>query len=293
MSSAGDAPVLLSGLGAIAHRYAGFIVDVWGVLHDGVRAYDPARDALRRLRAAGAPVCLISNAPRSAAAVAARLVALGIGADCYDHLLTSGQATIDALSDAQEPELAALGRRYYFMGPADTRSLLDGLGYSAVVDPSRATFILNTGSEPGTDLAHYETALRTCARRALPMICANPDLFVRIGAQQVMCAGAIARRYAALGGSVRYYGKPHPAIYRHALALMACAPGAVLALGDGLETDIAGARTLGIDAGLVLGGLNADCLGRRGGEEPARDRLQARFDRSGHRPDYIIPYLRW
>lgn len=285
------APILLSGLAEVAGAYRGYIIDLWGTVHDGVLAYPAAIDVLRRLRAQGTPVCLLSNAARSTAALAARLAGLGLEADCYDHLVSSGEATIEAF---RQPDAwhAALGRTYYLIAPDDGELLLQGLRYTRVEDPRAAAFVLNTGSTPGTDLAHYEIALRACARRSLPMICANPDLFVNVADRRIMCAGTIARRYEALGGTVRYHGKPHRAIYDACLTRMKRPAHAVLAIGDGLETDIAGARGMDMDSVFVLGGLHAESLSETGAA-PRRDQLQALFARSGHAPTYVIPYLKW
>jgi HAD superfamily hydrolase (TIGR01459 family) len=286
-----SAPVLLSGLAELAGRYDGFIIDLWGTVHDGVQAYAAAIDVLRRLRARGAPVCLLSNAARSTAAIAARLAGLGLHADCYDHLVSSGEATIEAF---RQPDAwhAALGRTYVLMAPDDGERLLQGLGYARVEDPSAAAFVLNTGSTPGTDLVRYETALRACATRKLPMICANPDLFVKVADRRIMCAGTIARRYEALGGTLRYHGKPGRAIYQACLKRMKRQPQAVLAVGDGLETDIAGARGMDMDSVFVLGGLHAESLSETGAV-PARDQLQPLFARRGRAPTYVMAYLRW
>lgn len=284
-------PILLSGLAEVASTYDGYIIDLWGTIHDGVQAYAAAIDVLRRLRARCAPVCLLSNAARSSAAIATRLAGLRIDAECYDHLVSSGEATIEAF---RRPDAwyAALGRTYYLIAPDDGELLLQHLGYTTVEDPGEAAFVLNTGSTPGTEPLHYETALRACATQNLPMICANPDLLVRVAGRPIMCAGTIARRYEALGGRVRYHGKPHWAIYQACLERMKRAPGAVLAIGDGLDTDIAGARGMGMDSVFVLGGLHAESLSETGAP-PARDQLQALFAPGGHVPTYVIPYLRW
>jgi ribonucleotide monophosphatase NagD (HAD superfamily) len=124
------------------------------------------------------------------------------------------------------------------------------------------------------------------------MICANPDLFVKIADRRIMCAGTIARRYEAFGGRVRYHGKPGGAIYEACLERMKRQPHTVLAIGDGLETDIAGARGMDMDSAFVLGGLHAACLSETGAA-PARDQLQPLFARSRHAPTYVIPRLRW
>lgn len=290
-ATASGAPILLSGLAEVAGRYNGYIIDLWGTIHDGVQAYAAAIDVLRRLRAKGTPVCLLSNAARSTAAIAARLAGLGVDTDCYDHLVSSGEATIAAF---RQPDAwhAALGRTYYLIAPHDGEILLQDLGYTRVENPSEAAFVLNTGSTPGTDLAHYERTLRACATRNLPMICANPDLFVKIADRRIMCAGTIAHRYKALGGRVRYHGKPDRAIYQECLKRMKRPARAVLAIGDGLETDIAGAHGMDMDSVFVLGGLHAESLSGTGAALPP-DRLRALLARSGHSRTYFISYLRW
>ena len=286
-----ESPILLSGLNEVAGTFHGYIIDLWGTVHDGVQAYAAAIEVLRRLRATCAPVCLLTNAARSIAAIAARLAGLGLDADCYDHLVSSGEATIEAFRQPDDWH-ARLGKTCYLIAPEDGELLLQGLGYTWVGDPSEAGFVLNTGSTPGTDLVHYEHALRACARRNLPMICANPDLFVRVAGRRILCAGAIARRYEALGGAVRYHGKPDRAIYQACLARMKRPAHAVLAIGDGLETDIAGARGMDMNSVFVLGGLHAESLNETGAA-PARDQLQLLFAHSGQVPTYVIPYLRW
>jgi HAD superfamily hydrolase (TIGR01459 family) len=288
---AARAPTFLSGLAAVARTYDGFIIDLWGTIHDGVKAYAAAIDVLARLRAQPAPVCLLSNAARSVTDIAEKLASMGVDRGCYDHLVSSGQATIAALR-RPDGNHGMPGVAYYFIGPEDGAPLLQGLGYIRVDDPGAASFILNTGSEPGTDLSHYERALRACARTRLPMICANPDLFVKIGGRHVMCAGTIARRYEALLGKVRYYGKPDPAIYWDCLERMQRPADAVLVIGDGPETDIAGAHAAGMDSVFVLGGLHADFLSQTGAV-PAHEILQPLFAGSECTPTYVMPYLRW
>ena len=285
------APTFLTGVAEVARNYDGFIIDLWGTIHDGVQAYKAAVDVLPRLRAQPAPVCLLSNAARSITDIARKLAGMGIDQRCYDHLVSSGEATIEALRRPDGGH-GHPGETYYFIGPEEGEPLLQGLGYIRADDPNAAAFILNTGSRPGTDLPHYERALRACARRRLPMICANPDLFVKIGGRRIMCAGTIARRYEALGGKVRYYGKPDRAIYRDCLERMKRPADAVLAVGDGLETDIAGAHGAGMDSVFVLGGLHSQYLGKAGAA-PAREVLQPLFARSGCTPTYVMPYLRW
>ncbi|HKM63243.1 MAG TPA: TIGR01459 family HAD-type hydrolase [Acidisphaera sp.] len=266
----------LDGFRDIAGEYDGFIVDLWGVLHDGVTPYPGAVACLEALRGAGKRVVLLSNAPRRVAAAQAAMHAIGIRDDLYDALMTSGEATHLALRDRTDPWFAALGRRVYHLGPMRDRNVIDGLDLSLATEPAAATFLLNTGPDDErdpTDMTAFEDELQACLRAGLPMVCANPDLEVIRGGVRVLCAGALAARYQVLGGAVRSIGKPDPAIYELVFALLDLPGDRVLAVGDSLRTDIAGAAAAGISAVWVLGGIDGDpdapdTPARQAGAEP-------------------------
>ncbi len=254
----------LPGMAPLAAQYDGFILDLWGVIHDGMRPYGGAADCLRRLRDAGRRCVLLSNAPRRAHAAEAMLAEMGLGPELYAGLLTSGEAAHLALRDRADPWFAALGDRVWHIGPERDRNLMDGLGLHEAATPGDAQFVLNTGPDDHlgpTSLAPFEEMLRDCARHGLPMLCANPDLEVIRGGVRVICAGALAGRYEQLGGAVRSLGKPDPAIYRPVLDLLGTQRSRTLAVGDSLRTDIAGAAAAGIDSCWVLGGVHAEALG--------------------------------
>jgi HAD superfamily hydrolase (TIGR01459 family) len=269
----------LHGFRDIAGEYDGFIVDLWGVLHDGVTPYPGAVGCLEALRDTGKRVVLLSNAPRRVAAAQAAMRAIGISDELYDVMMTSGEATHIALRDRIDPWFASLGRLVYHLGPMRDRNVIDGLGLSLVADPGKATFLLNTGPDDErdpTDMAAFEDELQACRRAGLPMVCANPDLEVIRGGVRVLCAGALAARYEALGGPVRSIGKPDPAIYDLVFERLGMPRDRVLAVGDSLRTDIAGAAAAGIAAVWVLGGIDGnllagdpDRLARQAGAQPA------------------------
>jgi HAD superfamily hydrolase (TIGR01459 family) len=251
---------MLTGFAPLAARYEGFILDLWGVIHDGVAPYPGAVEVLARLRAAGKPAVLLSNAPRRAAAAQASMREMGIPDDLYTGILTSGEATHRMLRDRSDPFFAALGRRVYHLGPERDRSVLDGLDLDRVALPAQADFVLNTGPDDArdpTDATLYDEELRACLAAGLPMVCANPDLEVVRGDKLVICAGLLTLRYEALGGMTRWVGKPDAAVYATVLAMLGVERARVLAVGDALRTDIAGAAGVGIDACWVLGGIHA------------------------------------
>ena len=254
----------LTGLAPLVPRYRGFIVDLWGVVHDGIRPYPGAVDCLRRLQDAGKRVVLLSNAPRVATVAQAAMREMGINDELYNGIMTSGEATRARLARRDDPFFAALRRHLYHLGPARDRNVFAGLDYTPVATPEAADFVVNTGPDETAgmlDLPAYEDILRACRARDLPMVCANPDLEVIRDGAAVLCAGALAQRYEALGGKVSWIGKPDPAIYQPTLAMLGCPPETVLAIGDALRTDIAGAKAAGLASCWVIGGIHNALLG--------------------------------
>ena len=287
---------LLAGLSEIAPSYDGFILDLWGVLHDGAKPLPGVLDALARLKAAGKRVAVLSNAPRRAHLVASRMAEIGIAPDLYDHVYSSGEEAWQQLKRRDDAFYAALGRRCYHIGPARDDNMLEGIDLERVADIADAEFMLNTGPSWGWEetVADYETLLQAARARDVPMVCANPDLVVIHEGRPAICAGALAQRYAALGGRVRWHGKPYPSVYQTCFALLGIAERRrILAVGDSLRTDIAGAAAAGIDSALVTGGIHGDELGAPPGELPERARLTAALDASGHHPTAVIAAFRW
>lgn len=280
----------LPGFHAIAGEYDGFILDLWGVIHDGVRPYPGAADCMAALRAAGKRVVLLSNAPRRADSIQRQLRRMGIDDAWYDGVMTSGEAAYLMLRDRPDPWYAALGTRVFHLGPERDRGVMAGLDLQVFDGPAGAEFMLNTGPDdhaPQTDPSHYDPVLQASAAAGLPMICANPDLEVIRGGVRVVCAGTLAVRYAAMGGDVRSLGKPDPAIYRPVLDMLAVPEARVLAVGDALRTDIAGAAAVGLDACWVLGGLHGAHLG---GDDA---RTEAETAAAGLSPAACIQHFVW
>ena len=279
----------LDGFASLAARYDGFIVDLWGVVHDGVSPYPGAVECLARLRDAGKRVVLLSNAPRRAEVAAAGMEAMGIARDLYTGLVTSGEVTHALLRDRDLPEYAALGRRLYHLGPERDRNVFAGLDYSDAARPAEADFVLNTGPDDSripTEIGPWVAELAACRDAGLPMICANPDLEVIRGGARLICAGALALHYAELGGTVRWVGKPDPAVYRPVFAQLGLPGARVLAVGDALRTDMAGAAAVGVDGCWVLGGIHgAELAGPQAAEAAARA--------AGLAPCATLPAFRW
>jgi HAD superfamily hydrolase (TIGR01459 family) len=239
----------VSALDTLDPKYRLILCDVWGVVHDGVRLYSGAEKRLRQWRDERRCVILITNAPRTADAVEQQLARIGLPRDAYDFVATSGEAGIEALN--------ALERPVGFIGTAGDREILEGRGVRIENGDDFSELACTGLAEGRPNPADYRADLERWAERDVHMHCLNPDRIVIRGGVPEACAGAIADLYAMLGGRVTWYGKPHEAIYRHALHRAGDPPrDEVLAVGDGLQTDILGAARMGFDAVFVRGGIN-------------------------------------
>ena len=292
--SASPSPVV-AGLSAIADRYDAFILDLWGCIHNGIEPYPGVLDALQRLRAAGKKLLVLSNAPRRADVVAGVIDRMGIPPSLFDAVMSSGEATWQALATRDDPWHARLGKSCLHVGPARDISLYEGNGLTLVKIPAEADFVLMTGpTDDSLGLDAHEDLLRACLARKLPMVCANPDLEVMKGEQWMICAGALALRYEEMGGDVRQHGKPYPDIYVRSLALLGNPDRSrTLGVGDSLRTDIAVAAAAGIHSLLISGGIHGREFGVAMGETPDPAKLAAWLAKAAVKPTYIAPGLRW
>ncbi len=282
---------VFSGLARLSGRYDAYLVDSWGVLQDGVTAFEAANRCLRELKRRGKTIIVLSNSARRSSVVAAELAELGVAMDCVDGVLTGGETAWQALKRGDRAAGKPLGDHCYYLGSRRSRSLLDGLELQITASIDDASFILNTA--PPNDLSQdaLERLLRIAADRGLPLICANPDLVAYHGSERRICAGAIAARYEEIGGAVRYHGKPHGAFYREALDTVApIATDRILAVGDSLRTDVAGAVNAGVDALFVTGGIHRDDLSD---PETLPDRLAVLCIDRNVRPIGAVTQLRW
>ena len=238
----------MSALDALPERYRLILCDIWGVVHDGVDLYPGSAERLCAWRGEGRTIILITNAPRTAEAVATQLNRIGLPRDCWDGIETSGEAGIAGLLALEEP----VG----FLGTRSDRAILEERGVTIESADFRHLACVGLDeARPAT--ADYVEELQELAVRDVVLHCLNPDRVVLRGGVSEPCAGALADIYIAMGGEVVWYGKPHRTIYEHALKLGGNPPTrAVLAIGDSLQTDILGAARMGIDAIFVSGGIH-------------------------------------
>lgn len=226
------------------------ILDLWGVLSDGFSLYKHALPFLGHLREQRLKVVLLSNTPFRTLDLQQRLGKMGLGPEYYEELITAGEVTRILL---QNGEMGEIGKNYYYVGPEETAYLLDGLNFHKVKEIQEADFLLVTGypnNEPS--LNQIRDILLEALLKKMTLLCPNPDKSITLMNNQVQyCAGMIARDYEWLGGKVYYVGKPFSAIYEQVLKRYPIAPDRILAIGDVLETDIAGAQRMGFKSLLV------------------------------------------
>lgn len=266
------APALLSSLDELAGLYDAVLCDIWGVVHNGREAYASATAALRRFRQAGGTVVLVSNVPKPREPIPGQLARLGVGPDVYDGIVTSGDAI------RTELKLRAPGPMYRIGPVGFDDPLWEGLDLHFEPRIEAAAFIGVSGlNDDATETpADYRPLFEAARERDLELLCANPDIQVRVGDRLVWCAGALARDYAALGGRVVMAGKPYPPIYALARAEVSRLRGRpvsdsrLLAIGDGMATDIRGANQEGVDALFVAEGLNGAAFFDGARLDPAR-----------------------
>jgi len=285
-------PAPIASLREIADRFDHVLLDQWGTLHEGKAVFPEARECLRALRAAGKRVIVLSNSGRRSDDNLERLADLGLPAQEHDGVLTSGEVVWRGLHERSAPPFDTLGRHALLIARGNALSMIEGLDFVAVANPSRADFIWLAGlDDASTDPEDWREELEAFAARGLPMLCANPDLTMYTSRGLLPAPGALAQLYAKLGGTVHYVGKPHPAIFAAALRQLGNAkPERVLVIGDSLDHDIEGGRRAGMVTALITSGVHAKALA------DARDVSAAIRDLARDRvcvPDWAIPRLIW
>jgi len=286
---------LIRGIGTLAPRYDGFILDLWGVVHDGVVPLPGALECLRRLITEAKRIVLLSNAPRRAGDVVDRIDQIGVPPELYHHVMSSGEEAWQHLARRDDSFYATLGRRCLHIGSERDTGIREGLGLELVETAEEAEFILNTGPAGWDDrIEDYAPLLRRALARDLPMVCANPDLVVMHSGRLALCAGALARWYQERGGRVRWHGKPFRSVYETCIDLLGVDDRSrILAVGDSLRTDIAGAAGACIDSVLIVGGIHADEFGAIGGQLPNLERIEEALREGSHNPVGVAVNFCW
>lgn len=280
---------LIPGLSAVVDDYDLFLIDQWGVLHDGENLHDGALNTLQELRKTGKTVIILSNSGKRVEDSYARMERMGITRDLYDHVVTSGELVYRNFQANEDPVFKSLGRKFiaFTWGEANI-SVAEGSGHEKVDSVEEADFILCTGTDQG-DLEYYRPFLEKALERKLPLICANPD-FVSVAPDGSlnMCPGMVAKEYEDMGGTVRWHGKPLLETYEYCKSL---APGCdrILGIGDSLRHDVKGANDAGGHSLFVCGGIHDHEIGH----PPSHVALANLFDIYGIEPTYSVEKFRW
>jgi HAD superfamily hydrolase (TIGR01459 family) len=286
-----NAPII-SHLCDIAANYDVIFSDVWGVVHNGLIPHAAAGVALTEFRKSGGVVVMISNAPRPAWSVVEQLNTIGVVSSAYDAVVTSGDVTQSLARAMPDPHC-------FHIGAQKDEPLFRDLAVKRV-PKEKASFIICSGlkDDETETVADYTDLLADLRKRGLPMICANPDLVVERGEKLILCAGALADVYQEMGGKVTHAGKPHQPIYEatHAKAtgILGKTPekSRILAIGDAIRTDVAGAKAFGIDSLFLSAGIHTSELhGGDGRLSPAQ--LNAFMPKQAFQPMATSEYLVW
>jgi HAD superfamily hydrolase (TIGR01459 family) len=287
------------GISDISDSYNAFIIDQWGVLHNGEKVYDGVIECLKELKSRKKHIIVLSNSGKRAEENKVRLKKLGIGPTLYDEIVTSGEVCWSGLSTQEDGYFKGLGDRCFLMSRGGDTSIVDGLNVELVDDINDATFLLISGSDAPekTIVDYYEPLLRTAVRKRLKAICANPDSRGLLGQNYVMGPGMIARRYEDFGGVVHYIGKPHEPIFRHCIRILQendIYPGQTAMIGDTMAHDIIGASLVNIDTCLVKNGLHYGSFKsceNPGEVDRALNILTLQYNNV--RPTYLVNKLHW
>ena len=280
----------ISGLSAIAADYRAILCDVWGVLHNGQSVYRQAEDALVRYREGGGQVVLLTNSPRRNLGVATQLDDLRVSRQAYDAIVTSGDVTRRLISHA--------GENVFHLGPSRDLPLFEGLGKQLTgIDDCQAVVCTGLFEDEIETPEDYRDRLSALAERQIPFICANPDLVVERGERMIYCAGSLAKLYAELGGKTQVAGKPHNPIYKLAEQRLAEINGSsmpqenIIAIGDGMPTDVTGALSNGFDLLYISAGIHSASYGPA--DDPNEAELREFLAANNAEPTVWMPRLCW
>jgi len=288
------------GISDISDSYNAFILDQWGVLHNGEKPYEGVIDCLKEMKARNKFVIILSNSGKRAEENAETLKNLGIGPSLYDEIVTSGELTWQGLRDQDEGVFKGIGTKCFLLSRGGDRSIIDGLEHIELVrDIEEADFLLISGSDaPEKNLVdYYEPILKAAIRKRLKAICANPDNRMVVGNSYAIGPGMIARRYEDFGGVVSYIGKPHKPIFQHCIKLLQAKniyPGDTVMIGDTMAHDILGASAVEIDTCLVKCGIHWGAF-KEARSLAEVDKILNVLVMQYHniRPTYLVNMLNW
>lgn len=249
------------GISDISDSYMGFIIDQWGVLHDGETLFPGVVDCLKELKERKKTVVLLSNSTGRAEFNKDKLRDMGLGPALYSRIITPGETIYQGLKEQKDGVFNKIGRKCYVFSRRGDLSMLQDTGVEAVDNIDEADFVLITGMDyPAKTLQDYEALIRKAIQRRLKAVCPNPDSLSMIGPSLLTGPSLLARRYEDSGGIVHYIGKPFPLIFREVIDFLKTKdiyPAQTVMLGDTMAHDVIGANAAGIDTCLFKSGLHA------------------------------------
>lgn len=286
------------GISDISDSYMGFIIDQWGVLHNGEKPYEGVLDCMKELKARNKFIIILSNSGKRSEENITRLKKIGIGPGLYDVLLTSGEMCWQGLKNQDKGFFKGLGKKCYLISRGGDRSIVDGLDIELVNNVKDASFLLIAGADsPEKTLEDYEPVLKAAVRKQIIALCANPDSLGVMGAQNIMGPGTLAARYKDFGGVVHYIGKPHQPIFQHCIEILQqkeIYPGQTIMIGDTIAHDILGGSLVNIDTCLVMSGLHNTALKKAKTAADLDKSLTNLVNQYNNvRPKYLVNRLQW
>lgn len=273
---------LINSLKEITAKYELFILDIFGVIHDGDDPYPNIVEMIDYLGSQNKKIVFLSNAPRRSEKAIKALEKFGINENMFDFILTSGEHAYYYF-EVQDK------LKYYYIGPAKDRDLLKGLAHEEVSDANQADIAIATGLEPEQVVTDVENQLHDINKANLTLHCINPDLYVhKKNGRSHICAGAIAKSYKELGGTVEFYGKPFQGVYDEIIDEFECSKKHILCVGDSFETDIKGANMSNLDSVLISSGMHRKDLNLEIGQTPNMEEVEKLCRKFSVTPNYIL-----
>ena len=286
------------GISDISDSYTGFIIDTWGVIHDGEKVFESAIECLKELKARKTFVLLMSNSEFRTEQMVKYLRDKGMPDGLYSEILTSGELLWQGIKNQNEGIFQGLGQSYYLIGGERTRNFLSTLPVTEEKDVSSAKIFLISGWDPlEGDLSVYDEAMKEAIRCRLKAICINPDTKALIGTNFAGGVAKLARRYEELGGVIQMIGKPYKPIFHHCIKVLHqndIYPGQTVMVGDSMAHDILGASLVNMDTCLVKNGMHSGVFKNAATPADVNKILNILVTQFNNiRPTYMVDRLKW
>ncbi len=286
------------GISDISDTYMGFIIDQWGVLHDGQKLYDGVLECMEELRGRKKKVIILSNSTHPGTYNEKALKKMGLGPDFYDHIVTSGELIRNGLEQQSDGLFKGYGKKCFIFGEEEAKGIFDGTDIEIVNDIKDASFMLIAGIDRKMlQVDDYLPILKEAVRRGIKAICTNPDSHALLGANYLMGPALISRSFEDFGGVVQYIGKPHAPIFKKCITLLQkedVFPAQTVMIGDTMAHDIMGAHYVNVDTCLVKTGMHAGVF--KNNQTPAEvdKTLDILITHYNHiRPRYLVGHFEW